>query len=162
MFGHQRERGESFCYHSACETCLCVNLRNPSWSYLFQEQVRYKIPVWAYPVTWKCRERFLFVSISEIIILCCQRHWYKITNSGFIYLKALQPWAQTWSFFSVQELHHSSNFEQFPRNRSNSAWRRIHPLFLNTEILFWLKAHLKMPTLLLQYLKRVPENYKSA
>lgn len=158
MFGHQWERGECFCYHGTCETCLCVN---PSWNYLFQEQVWCAIPAWAYPDTWKCRECFLFVSISYINILCCQQDWYKIPNSGFIYLKALQPWTQTW-FFSVQELHHSPNFEQFPRNTSNSAWRRIYPLFLNTEILFWLKAHLKMPTLLLQYLKRVPENYKSA
>lgn len=158
MFGHQCEREQCLCYHSSCETCLCVNLSNPSWNYLLQGQAGCKIPARAYPETWKCWECFLFVTISYINILCCSARFVQNTKSWLHLLKGTSDLI----LFAVQELHHSPNFEQFPRNRSSSAWRRIYPLFLSTEILLWLKASLKMPTLLLQYLKCVPENYKSA
>lgn len=87
---------------STCETCLCVNPSDPSWNCLFQEQVGYKTLARAYPEFWKYQECFLFVSISSINIFCCQQDWYKTPNPGSVYLKALQPWTQAWSFYSAE------------------------------------------------------------
>lgn len=102
MLGHQCETEQRCCCHSTCETCLCVSLGSSSWNCLFQEQVGCEIPARAYPETWKCRECFLFVSISYINILCCQQDWCKIPNPGFLYLKALQPWTHTRSFLQCR------------------------------------------------------------
>lgn len=145
---------------SASVITAAVNLPScqPQQPFLELSTPGCKIPARASPETWKCWECFLFVIISYINIPCCSARFVQNTKSWLHLLKGTSDLI----LFAVQELHHSSNFEQFPRNRSSSAWRRIYPPFLSTEILLWLKASLKMPTLLLQYLKCVPENYKSA